>query len=259
MQGLLEKVPVVIGHIQTISDSIVNALIQRGIEIDPTILSTTLSAHLTNIISSLVKTVGQIGRTIGGIIILLYNLVFIPLSAYLFLYDRGKMHAWFRSLFAAKDRDQIDEFIQRLNVSLARFFRGSLLMMLVVGCIIGVALYVLGIKYYLFLGIIAGLCNIVPNIGFILSFIPAIVIGSLSPAPLVTIVKICGVYIGEQLLENLLLGPIIIGKASKLHPVVVMIVLVLGGALFGVWGVIIAVPVTLFMREFLNYFLGLNL
>jgi predicted PurR-regulated permease PerM len=109
------------------------------------------------------------------------------------------------------------------------------------------------------LGLIAALGNLIPNIGFVLSFIPAILVGIFSPAPWVNTVKIAAVFLGEQLLENFVLGPMIIGKASRLHPVAVMVVLVLGGAIFGVWGVILAVPITVFVREFLNHFLGMHL
>jgi predicted PurR-regulated permease PerM len=72
------------------------------------------------------------------------------------------------------------------------------------------------------------------------------------------LLKITSVYVGEQLLENFFLSPIIIGKSSHLHPVIVMIALILGGTTFGFWGVLLAVPATIVMREFLNYFLELN-
>ncbi|MEE8596335.1 MAG: AI-2E family transporter [bacterium] len=259
LQGLIEKIPYAIQQIQAYSGVVINKLIELGIEIDPNIIASTITSHLTNIISGIFTTIGQIGKGIGGIITLVYNLVFIPLSAYLFLSDRKEINDWFRNLFPAKERKRIDEFVDRLNISLARFFRGSLLLMLIVGFIIGFTLWILGIKYYLLLGVIAGLCNLIPNIGYILSFIPAILIGLVSPSPLVNLIKISCVYVGEQLLENFFLGPVIIGKSSKLHPVVVMIVLILGGTMFGFWGVLLAVPTTIFIREFLNYFLGLNM
>jgi predicted PurR-regulated permease PerM len=258
LQGLIEKIPYAIQQIQTYSGTIIDKLIELGIEIDPNIIANTITSHLTNIISGLFTTISQIGKGIGGIIIVIYNFVFIPLSAYLYLSDREKINNWFRNLFGTQDRKRIDEFVDKLNVSLARFFRGTLLLMLIVGFIVGFSLWILGIKYYLLLGIIAGFCNLIPNIGYILSFIPAILIGLLSPAPVANLIKIVSVYVGEQLLENLFLGPIIIGRSAKLHPVVVMVILILGGAIFGFWGVLLAVPITIFVREFLNYFLGLR-
>jgi predicted PurR-regulated permease PerM len=259
LQGLINKIPEAIQHIQRFSGVVVNKLVELGIEIDPNIITTTITTHLTNIISSLFVTIGQIGKGIGGIIILVYNIVIIPLSAYLFLSDRNEITHWFRNICGTQERVRIDEFIQRLNFSLARFFRGQILLIVIVGFIVGFTLWLLGIKYYLLLGVIAGICNIVPNIGYVLSFIPAILIGLLSPTPLVNVIKIVLVYVGEQLLENFYLGPVIIGRASRLHPVIVMIILILGGTTFGFWGLVLAIPVTIFVREFLNLFLDLSL
>lgn len=259
LQGLTEKIPEAIQHVQVFSGAAIDKLSELGIEIDPNIIANTITSHLTNIISGLFATIGQIGKGIGGIIMIVYNLVFIPLSAFLFLADREKISSWFSNLFPASERTRMHEFLKGLNVNLARFFRGSLLLMLIVGLIVGFSLWILGIRYYLLLGVIAGLCNLIPNIGYVLSFIPAILIGVLSPSPVVNVIKIVSVYIGEQLLENFIFGPLIIGKAAKLHPVVVMIVLIMGGAIFGFWGVVLAVPLTIFIREILNFFLDLRL
>ncbi|HEC77665.1 MAG TPA: AI-2E family transporter [candidate division WOR-3 bacterium] len=259
LQVLINKIPYAIQQIQLYSGTVIDKLIELGIDVDPNIIANTITTHLSNVIAGVFKTIGQIGRGIGSIIMIIYNFVFIPLSAYLFLSDREEITEWFRNLFGLKERKKVDAFINKLNVSLARFFRGTLLLMFIVGFIVGFSLWILGIKYYLLLGVIAGLCNLIPNIGYILSFLPAILIGLTSPSPLLNLIKIASVYIGEQLLENFFLGPLIIGRSSKLHPVVVMIVLILGGMMLGFWGVILAVPAVIFIREFLNHFLGLNL
>ena len=258
LQILIEKMPYAIQQIQISSSALIERLVELGIEIDPNIIAKTITSHISNIIAGFFATVGQIGKGIGSLLAVIYNLVFMPLSAYLFLADREKIVDWFQNLFSTKDQKRMNKFFTRLNSSLARFFRGSLLLMFIVGFIVGFSLWLLGIKYYLLLGLIAGICNLIPNIGYILSFIPAILIGLLSPSPIVNLIKIIGVYAGEQLLENFFLGPVIIGKSSNLHPVVVMIALILGGAIFGFWGVLLAVPMTIVMREFLNSFLELN-
>ncbi|MGB3478645.1 MAG: AI-2E family transporter [bacterium] len=258
LQILIEKIPYAIQQIQISSGAIINKLLELGIEIDPNIIANTITSHLTNIISGIFRTFGQIGKGIGGIIVIVYNFVFIPLSAYLFLADREKIVKWVQNLFNVRDQKRMNDFFNQLDISLARFFRGSLLLMFIVGFIIGFSLWILGIKYYLLLGLIAGICNLIPNIGYVLSFIPAILIGLLSPSPAVNLLKIASVYIGEQFLENFFLGPIIIGKSSHLHPVIVMIALILGGTIFGFWGVLLAVPATIVIREFLDYFLELN-
>jgi predicted PurR-regulated permease PerM len=132
LQILMEKIPYAIQQIQISSGAIINRLLELGIEIDPNIITKTITSHLTNIISGLFKTMGQIGKGIGSIVVIAYNLVFIPLSAYLFLADREKIVSWLQNLFNIKDRKRMNEFFAQLNISLARFFRGSLLLMLIV-------------------------------------------------------------------------------------------------------------------------------
>lgn len=258
MQRLITRMPDLIQQSQMYFRTVIEKVSEVGIEIDPNILTNTITSHLNNIVTGIFSTISQIGKGIGSIIIVVYNIIIIPLSAYLLLADRDRILDWFRNLFSRKDARRIEGFIQRLNISLARFFRGQLILMVVVGFIVGFALWILGIKYYLLLGIIAGICNLIPNIGYILSFIPAILIGLASPDPLINLIKIIAVYAGEQIIENIYLGPVIIGQASRLHPIVVMIALIIGGTAFGVWGVILAIPITIFVREFMNYFLQVN-
>jgi len=259
IQILIGKIPDIIYQFQLFFGSIIERFREIGIMIDPNIITNTITTYLGSILTGLLKTFGQLGQGIRSIIMLIYNLVFIPLSAYLFLSDREKFGNWFRNVFSEKEREKINEFIDSLNLSFARFVRGQIIFMLTVGFIVGFALWVMDIKYYFLLSLIAMLGNLIPNVGFVLSFIPATLIGLISPSPLVNIIKIVCVYVGEQLLENFLLGPLIIGRASRLHPVVVIIVLILSGAIFGFWGVVLAIPATIFIREFLNCFLNMKL
>lgn len=259
MQGLIKIIPTVIAQGQQYFRAAIEKLTELGMDIDPGILTNTITTQLNSILSGIFNTMSQIGRGIGSIILIIYNLVIIPLSAYLLLADRKRITHWFLNLFPPTERKRIDAFIHILNFSLARFFRGQLVLMTVVGFIVGAALWLLGIRYYLLLGLVAGICNLIPNIGYILSFIPALVIGITSAEPLVSTIKIVSVYIGEQILENFYLGPVIIGRASRLHPLIVMIALIIGGTTFGIWGVLLAIPVTIFVREFMNHFLSFNL
>jgi len=258
LQGLIEKVPEVIQQGQIYFRVAIDRLTEWGVDIEPNIITNTLTTQLNNILVGFFTTISQIGKGIGSIILVIYNLIIIPVSAYLFLADRNAIMEWFRNLFTREEGRRIDGFAEKLNVSLARFFRGQIALMAVVGFIVGFALWLLGIKYYLLLGIIAAVCNLIPNIGYILSFIPAILIGLTSPDPLVNLIKIVAVYAGEQLVENFYLGPMIIGRASRLHPLIVMVALIIGGITFGFWGVVLAIPVTIFVREFMNYFLQVN-
>lgn len=259
IQALIAKIPAAFAQLEQISSAVVLRLSEMGVDIDTNVIADTITSHISNILKGLVLTVNQIGRGIGGLVVLIYYFIIIPITTYIFLADRKRILFWFRNLFQENDRARIDRFIESLNYSLSGFFRGQLIIVVLIGTLVGFLLWVLGIKYYLLLGIIAGLGNLIPNVGFILSLIPALLVGFTSTTPVVSIIKICCVFFGEQLLENIFIGPLILGKHSRLHPVIVMIVLILGGAFMGFWGVVFAIPTTILIRETLNHFLELKL
>jgi len=259
LKFLIEKIPEFIARSKLLIDAVTERLNAIGVYVNQEIIISTVSNYLGSIVSGLLQTIIQVGQGVRGIISFIYNFILTPIIAYLFLADREKITVWIKNLLPVGERDNFSNFMGRINISFARYFRGQIILMILVGFIIGSMLWLLGIRYYVFLGIVAAICNLIPNVGFVLSLVPALLIGIFTPPPLITIFKIGIVYIGEQMLENLFLGPVIIGKASRLNPAIVIFALVLGSAVAGFWGLIFAVPVIIFLREFLNYFLNLNL
>ena len=151
------------------------------------------------------------------------------------------------------DRLVPDEFkgiLSEMYVLLAQYFRGQVTVAIVVGTFVGLSLQVLGIKYGFLIGFMAGVFNLVPNIGFALTvFFGSLIILVSEPNLLVAFVKFGAVLAADQLLETLVLTPRILGKSVGIHPVLVMLSLIIGATLFGALGVILAVPAAAFLRS----------
>ena len=129
------------------------------------------------------------------------------------------------------------------------WFWGEIILMIVVGTMIYVGLSIIGMKYALALAVLAGLFEVIPNLGPITSSIPAILIG-LSYSPIFGLY--CAIlYLVIQQLENNLIVPIVMKKATGLHPIVTLIVMVIGGKLAGIMGVILAIPTAIFIETIL--------
>ncbi|MEO0094536.1 MAG: AI-2E family transporter [candidate division WOR-3 bacterium] len=259
LKFLVSKIPEFVNQSRDIVSSIITMLNSVGIDINQDFIVNTITSYIGTIINGLLQTALRIGQGVRGLLLLIYNFVLIPIFTYLLLAKNESISVWLKNLLPLEEQDRYLKFIEKLNMSFSRYLRGQVILMIIVGIIVGFTLWVLGIKYYVVLGIIAAVGNLIPNIGFVLSFIPAFVIGLFTPPALISIFKIMLVYIGEQLLENFIMGPLIIGKASRLNPVVVIIALSLGGAVGGIWGIIFAIPVVIFVREFLNHFFNFNL
>ncbi len=133
---------------------------------------------------------------------------------------------------------------------LAQYFRGQVTVAIIVGTFVGVSLQLLGIKYGFLIGFLAGVFNLVPNIGFALTVIFGAMILLISePNLLVAFLKFALVMAVDQLMETLILTPRILGKSVGIHPVLVMLSLIIGATLFGALGVILAVPAAAFLRS----------
>ena len=122
--------------------------------------------------------------------------------------------------------------------------------MTVVGTLTYVGLLLVGVRYALPLAVLAGLLEVVPNIGPVISAIPAIIIGF--SQNYFTGFSATALYIIVQQLENNLIVPIIMKKAVGLNPILTLIALLLGGRIGGILGVLLAIPILLFVETILH-------
>lgn len=142
------------------------------------------------------------------------------------------------------------------------FFRGELTLMLVIGVISWLGLTILGMPGALYLGIIAGLLELIPNLGPIIATIPAAIVallhGSsyLPVSPLAMALLVVLFYILVQQLENNLIVPRILGEAVDLPPLVVMTGVLVGATAAGLLGALLVTPIIASAREILHYIYG---
>lgn len=149
--------------------------------------------------------------------------------------------------FLSKEKsDTINKVLQKAEKRMSSWFWGQLSLMIIVGVATYAGLSILGVKYALPLAVFAGLLEVVPNIGPILSAIPAILIASTSSV--FSGVSTLALYIIVQQLENSVIVPYIMKKAVGLSPIVTLTTLLVGGKIGGVVGVILAIPLYLFIE-----------
>jgi len=137
----------------------------------------------------------------------------------------------------------------RAQKRMSSWFWGEVVLMIVVGTMTYIGLSIIGMKYVLALAVLAGLLEVIPSLGPITSSIPAILIG-LSYSPVLGLY--CAIlYLVVQQLENNLIVPVVMKRATGLHPIVTLIAMVIGGKLAGIMGILLAVPSTIFIETIL--------
>lgn len=174
----------------------------------------------------------------------LANLLLIPVVTFYLLRDWDTLVAKLRRLLPRKNEMLVVQLIGECHEVLGAFMRGQLLVMLALGVIYAVGLMTLGLELGLLIGLLAGLASLVPYMGFAVGISAALVAGlfqfGLDPYPLLGIVA---VFTLGQMLEGMLLTPLLVGDRIGLHPVAVIFAILAGGQLFGFTGVLLALPV----------------
>lgn len=213
--------------------------------------------------SSLEKTIGSINDTVsqltkglfsgvvnffGGLFSVIGILV---LTFYLTIENKG-MKPVAVDLAPAKYRPYLTQLFNRIEARLGQWLRGQLLLGLIIATLIYVALLLLHIKYALVLALIAGVTELLPIIGPFIGAIPAVIV-ALSQDPLLALWTVLA-YILVQQLENHLIVPRVMSKATGLNPVVVIIAVLIGAKLAGITGIILAVPTVIIVSSFVEDF-----
>lgn len=175
----------------------------------------------------------------------------VVVSFYLTLQEKA-LEKLVRSLTPRRYRSVAIELARKVQQKMGAWFRGQLLLGLVVGGITYVGLRIMGIEFALTLAIFAGILELVPIIGPIIAAIPAVFLAFLQDPILALAVLI--LFIAIQQFENHLLVPKIMQRAVGLNPVIVIVVILIGVKLLGVLGALVAVPLTTAIAIFLKYY-----
>jgi len=201
---------------------------------------------LSNNIPSLAnETINLIKSAFSNVIFVTSTLFF----GFYFILEKNIVSRLLGNFFDDIELNRINLIAERAQKRLSSWFWGEIILMIVVGTMTYIGLNIIGMKYALALAVLAGLLEVVPNLGPITSSIPAILIGfSYSPV----LGFYCAIlYLVVQQLENNLIVPVVMKKVTGLHPIVTLVVMVVGGKLAGIIGVLLAVPTTIFIETIL--------
>ena len=236
---LADALPQYANDLQARAPEVQTTLGQYGIQTDIDQLKTQAAAALeqsgTDVLKNLVGTLAEVGAMILDIVLALV------ISLYL-LVDGPRFGE--RSLALIPSQHRAKAVFLQDNVArvLGGYLRGQLTLALIIGVLAGVGTALLGLPYAVVLGVLAGLFELVPMFGPILSVIPAVLVALFMPFP--TVVWVVLFFLAIQQFENNVLAPRISGHAVGLHPLGAMFALLAGFQLAGLLGGLFAVPLT---------------
>jgi predicted PurR-regulated permease PerM len=188
--------------------------------------------------------IGLTGRLVDGFIGVfsyLLKLILAPVLAFYILKDLTALKGVVVNGIPYRYRGDILSLLEAIDGAVGGFILGHVLISLLVGVLSAIGLYLLQIDFALILGLVAGITNIIPYFGPIIGAVPALVIALLKSSRHMVYVIILFTVI--QQVESNILAPAILGDRVGLHPLAVIFILLVGGELFGLLGLLLAVPV----------------
>ena len=186
------------------------------------------------------------GQAFGGVLNLI---LIIVISFYLSVTERG-IENFLRIVTPAKSEEYIIGLWQRTERKIGLWIQGQMLMGVIVGMLTYLGLTIIGVKYSLVLALLVVVAELIP-FGLILAAIPGIMFAYLDGGvTIAAITMIMYVVLGQ--FETYLIYPLIVRRATGISPLVVIISLLVGATLAGFWGVVLAIPCSVCLLEFLD-------
>lgn len=179
------------------------------------------------------------------------GIVLVPIYTFYFLKDTTYFKRKVLLSVPRVIRCEVISIFKDINKLLNNFIRGQLVVAALVGILSVIALLILKVEFALLIGAIAGISNVIPYFGPIMGAIPGVAIALLDE-PIKAVWVIIAFFIIQQI-ESAIIQPKIVGDSVGLHPVFVIISLLIGGELFGIAGLLFAVPIAASIRVVLNH------
>lgn len=174
------------------------------------------------------------------------ELVVVPVLTYYLLKDWRSLQAGFINAFSPAYQSRLRQVLHETGRVISGYIQGQVVISIIMGLLVFVGMYILGIDYPLVLGLLAALTEAIPVVGPIIGAVPAVLLAFIADPALA--VKVIIFYIVIQQIENHLIVPKIMGHTIDLHPTLVILSLLIGGSLYGVVGMMLAVPITAILR-----------
>ena len=219
----------------------------KGAPMLPSSLEGLLEDAINWVMGFLASVVRNLLNSTVAMVANLVGLVVVPFLAFYFLKDWRQLCNMITDLFTPDARPKASRVMARIGVAISGYVEGLWKLSILAALTVTIVLLILGIPYPLVFGLIALVAETIPVIGPIISAIPAVFVAYTSTTP-DTALLLAVFYIIYYTTDSQVLQPVIMGKKINLHPVVILLALMIGGKLFGILGMLFAMPVAAVYR-----------
>ncbi|HEX6923359.1 MAG TPA: AI-2E family transporter [Bacillales bacterium] len=192
-----------------------------------------VESYVSDLITGIIQVLKGLAKSI-------FTFLVVPVLVFYFLNDFPRIKKTTASIVPEKWHARGTRMLADIDESLGGYIRGQFFVCFVLGVIATFSFWLLGVPYYVLLGVVVGITDLIPYFGPILGTIPAaLVAATVSWKMLIFVVVLIFVL---QFIEGNLLSPFIVGKSLHMHPIMIIFALFLGGEVAGLIGLLLAVP-----------------
>ncbi|MFC7394356.1 AI-2E family transporter [Scopulibacillus cellulosilyticus] len=241
IQSLIDNIPHLSHEIQGIIHKVTQSKIVHkagsSLNTDISKITKDISGHLSKYVSNFSQGIVTFVGTITEVIL---SIVVLPFLLFYLLKDGKKLPDYIVNFLPNQTRQEAKEILGDMNHALSAYIRGQIFVAICVGILLFIGYSIIGLDYALLLAVIAMVTNVVPYLGPFIAILPAAVLAIVT-SPLM-ILKLAIVWVVVHLLEGKVISPQIMGRSLHIHPITVIFVILTAGNLFGIVGIILAVP-----------------
>ena len=252
-------VPMINEQLRTFVDSLPDLVSQLGddvnrrlaplnihVPIGETIDGNELSSNIERMLeggglSAIAGVIGGLSGFALGLLQVVIVFTLGPVIAFYLLVDLPRLGRWVQSLIPPRHRDEAVEVALKLHNVVGGFIRGQLLVALFVGLATSIGLAVVGMPFWLLLGVTAGLANLIPLLGPLVAGTLGVSIALVTDGVGLAVLVLFVMLVVQQL-DNQVVSPLVMGRNVQVHPLVVLLALAVAGAVYGFLGLLMAVP-----------------
>ena len=183
-------------------------------------------------------------QLIPSILSMVITLFLIPFMTFFLLKDGRRLKKSFIQILPNRYFEMTINLIHKIDGQLGSYIRGQMLVSLCIGILSITALAILRVPYFLIIGAVAGVANMIPYFGPIVGAVPAIILNVIDKGSLSAALVVILAFIAIRLIDDTLVSPNILGHSLEIHPLLVIIVIFIGGGMFGIMGLLLCIPVT---------------
>jgi predicted PurR-regulated permease PerM len=184
----------------------------------------------------------MVGQTLATLLGSLEMLVLIPLYSFLFLFYKTLILNFLYEVFAEENSKEVGVVLIQTKGAIQSYMFGLLFEALIVATLNSIALMILGVEYAILLGILGAILNVLPFIGGILGVLLPLIIATITKDGFGTQLEIIIAYMVIQLIDNHFLVPYIVSSKVKINALISIVVVLLGGELWGISGMFLSIP-----------------